>query len=190
MTSSASVPDSVATAARADTLRFLLEHGADTIDHPGGKLFDHLLRTAVTLAEWGAPDELVAAGLSHAVYGTDGFPVALTSVEGRAQVTALLGAPAEAIVYTYCASERAVTWKAPVDGGPVPYRDRFTGETRTLNAAEASEYWTLTAANELDLVDRFPGLAEHVLGPLEHNVAFLPEPGRQAVADARVRHPR
>lgn len=188
MSTSTRIPDSVATAARADTLRFLLDHGADTIDHPGGKLFDHLLRTAVTLAEWGASDELVAAGLGHAVYGTDGFPVALLTLEGRAQITALLGAPAEAIVYTYCASDRAVTWKAPADGSEVPYRNRFTGETRALSATEASEYWTLSAANELDLVERAQSAAM-VLPALERNMAFLPEAGRHAVAAARERHP-
>src|SRR5690606_16949009 len=90
---------SVAGAARPAVLRFLRDQGTDTIDHPGGKLFDRLFRTAVTLAEWRVPDPLVAAGLVHAVYGTDGFPVALRPIDARDEVRALIGDEAEQIVY-------------------------------------------------------------------------------------------
>ena len=188
MTSDARVADAVSAAARPATLRFLLDHGADTIDHPGGKLFDHLLRTAVTLAEWGAADDLVAAGLCHAVYGTDGFRVALRDLEERALVRDLLGDRAEAIVYVYAASDRSVTWDAPGDAAAVPYLDRFTGEARALDAGEAADYWTLTAANELDLVDRIPG-ADVIIGPLERHARWLSPEGQEAVAAARARYP-
>jgi len=179
---------SVAGAARPAVLRFLLDQGTDAIDHPGGKLFDHLLRTAVTLAGWQAPDALVAAGLVHAVYGTDGFPVALRAIDARDEVRSLIGDEAEQIVYTYAASDRSLTWSPDADPGRVPYRDRFTGEERVLSAGEAIEYWTLTAANELDLLDRIPG-AEVIIGPLEHNVVSLVPAGRDAVVAARARYP-
>jgi hypothetical protein len=188
MSGDARVAEAVAAAARPATLRFLLDHGADTIDHPGGKLFDHLLRTAVTLADWGASDDLVAAGLCHAVYGTDGFRVALRGLDERGLVQAMVGDTAEAIVYAYAASDRSVTWDAVGDAPAVPYLDRFTGEHRTLSAAEAADYWTLTAANELDLVDRIPG-AEVVIGPLERNTRWLSPRGQVAVIAARARYP-
>jgi len=178
----------VAGAARPAVLRFLLERGTDTIDHPGGKLFDHLFRTAVTLAEWDAPDDLVAAGLLHAVYGTDGFPVALRPIDERDAVRDLIGAEAEAIVHTYAASDRSLTWSPDADPDRVPYRDRFTGEERVLSPREATEYWTLTAANELDLLDRIRG-AEVIIAPLEHNVRSIVPRGAEAVAAARVRYP-
>lgn len=181
-------PSVLAAAARPATLRFLLDHGADDLEHPGGTLFAHLLRTAVVLADWGAPEDLVAAGLSHALYGTDGFPVAICDLERRPEVQAMLGERAEAILYTYAASDRSVTWDAPADPAAVPYRDRFTGEHRSLSAAEASAYWTLTAANELDLLDRIPG-AEVVLGPLERHRVWLSPRGRDAVVAARERYP-
>jgi hypothetical protein len=178
----------VAGAARPTVLRFLLDQGTDTIDHPGGKLFDHLFRTAVTLAEWRVPDALVVAGLVHAVYGTDGFPVALRPIEQRAEVRGLIGDDAEQIVYTYAASDRSVTWSPAADPQRLPYRDRFTGEERTLSPGEATEYWTLTAANELDLLDRIRG-AEVIIAPLEHNLTSLPPAGRDAVVAARGRYP-
>lgn len=178
----------VAGAARPAVLRFLLDQGTDTIDHPGGRLFDHLVRTAVTLADWQVPDALVAAGLVHAVYGTDGFPVALRPIDARDEVRALIGAEAEQIVYTYAASDRSLTWSPEADPQRVPYRDRFTGEERVLSAGEAAEYWTLTAANELDLLDRITG-AEVIIAPLEHNVTSLVPAGRDAVVAARTRYP-
>lgn len=183
------VAAAVAAGVRPDALRFLLDRGTEAIDHPGGTLFDHLLRTAVTLAEWDVPEALVAAGLCHAVYGTDGFEVALCTTEQRADVRALIGERAETVVYTYAASDRSVTWSPDADPAHLPYRDRFTGEERTLDPAEATEYWTLTAANELDLLDRIAG-AEVIIAPLEHNVASIAPRGREAVAAARARYPR
>lgn len=191
MSSATRVPDAVVSAARPAILRFLLDHGADEIDHPGGTLFDHLLRTAVALAEWGADPDLVTAGLAHAVYGTDGFPTPLATLDQRDEVRAMLGTRAEAIVYRYAASDRSVTWDGPEAADPtggVPYRDRFTGEAGTLGSAEAADYWTLTAANELDLLDRIRG-AEVIIAPLERNRVFLPAGGQSAVRSARERYP-
>ena len=182
------IAEAVAAGARPAALRFLLDQGTDAIEHPGGRLFDHLLRTAVTLADWGTPHDLVTAGLGHAVYGTDGFPVALVTPGQRDEVRSVLGERAEAIVYTYAAADRAVTWDPAADPARVPYRDRFTGDARVLDAAEAVEYWTLTAANELDLLDRIPG-AEVVLAPLEQHVDWLPPRGRDAVVAGRGRYP-
>jgi hypothetical protein len=191
MPSATRVPDAVAGAARPAILRFLLDHGADEIDHPGGKLFDHLLRTAVTLAEWEAAPDLVTAGLCHAVYGTDGFRVPLATLEQREVVRTMIGARAEAIVYCYAASDRSVTWDAAEAAdlaAGVPYRDRFTGADAPLGPDDASDYWTLTAANELDLLDRIRG-AEVIIAPLERNQVFLSSSGRRAVENARERYP-
>jgi hypothetical protein len=182
------VPAAVAFAASPTILRYLLDRGADDIDHPGGTLFEHVLRTAVTLAEWEASADLVSAGICHAAYGTDGFPVSLSGLDQRGIVRVMLGDRAESIVYLYAASDRAVTWGASPSAGRVPYRDRFTGERRMLSTTEASAYWTLTAANELDLLDRIPD-PESILGPLERNREMLLEPAGYAVAAARDRHP-
>ena len=68
---------------------FLLERGAGRLQHPGGTLYEHVTRVAALLAEWGASEEVQAAGLCHACYGTAGFPHALlslaTSRRGRSQ---------------------------------------------------------------------------------------------------------
>jgi hypothetical protein len=153
---------------------FLEERGADTLEHPGGTLLAHLRRTAATLERWGAPDALVLAGLAHATYGTDGFPPALATLDERPLVQELLGGEAEAIVYEYAASDRAVTWPA-IEAAQVAYRDRFTDETRTIEGDALRAYWTLSVANELDLVDLLhdPGF---ILPLLRRATHLLPEP--------------
>jgi hypothetical protein len=171
----------VAALVRPEVGQFLLDRGAATIDHPGGKLFDHLVRTAATLVEWGVSVDLVAAGLCHAMYGTDGFATGLASLDERDTVRGLVGDEAEAIVYCYAASDRRVTWPVIGRGVAAPYRDRFTDERRTLSPAEGAAYWTLTTANELDLIGRMPG-AEGILPQLQRGTGLLSPVARQAIA--------
>ena len=62
---------------------FLLDHGAGQLPHPGGTLYEHLVRVAALLAEWGAGEDLQVAGLCHAGYGTDGYPHPLLGLDER-----------------------------------------------------------------------------------------------------------
>ncbi|MCU1374628.1 MAG: hypothetical protein JWO68_1914 [Actinomycetia bacterium] len=151
---------------------FLSARGAADVAHPGGTLLAHLRRTAALLESWDVRPALVTAGLGHAVYGTDSFPVVLATLDEREAVRAVLGDEAEAIVYRYAASDRPVTWDA-IDRPAVPYRDRFTGETTTLEGAELADYWTLSTANELDLVERVPD-GPSVLPLLRRGAYLLP----------------
>lgn len=56
-----------------DVKTWLREHGAATIDHPGGTLYAHLGRVHDRLGALGHGPDVRLAGLTHAVYGTDGF---------------------------------------------------------------------------------------------------------------------
>ena len=154
-------------------IAFLEARGAATLEHPGGTLLAHLQRTAATLERWGAAPELVVAGLAHATYGTDGFPPALAPLDERHLVRQVLGSTAEEIVYRYCASDRGVTWGHLADD-QVPYRDRFTGEECAVGGDDLRAYWTLTTANELDLVPRLPG-GEGMVPLLSQGSHLLPE---------------
>jgi hypothetical protein len=159
---------------------FLAARGARTIEHPGGTLLAHLERTAAMLASWGEPPQVVLAGLAHATYGTDGFPQALASLEERPLLRDLIGEGAEAIVYRYCASARGATWPH-VDEPSAPYRDRFTGLDTTIDGDDLRAYWTISVANELDLVDRLPDGAP-VLPLLRRGLHLLPEGAHRALA--------
>jgi hypothetical protein len=160
-------------------VEFLASRGARTLEHPGGTLLAHLERTASVLEAWGEPPAVVLAGLAHATYGTDGFPTGLATLEERPVVRELVGEEAEAIVYRYAASDRAVTWPH-VDEVAAPYRDRFTGEDGTIDGDDLRTYWTITAANELDLVDRLPH-GDYVLPYLRHGLHLLPGGARRAL---------
>ncbi|SFU09423.1 hypothetical protein SAMN05660657_05620 [Geodermatophilus amargosae] len=77
------VPTGQDSAAEAELADLLRARGADTIDHPGGTLGTHLERVQRRLAGLGAPPVLQLAGRAHAVYGTDGFDVALLTLGKR-----------------------------------------------------------------------------------------------------------
>jgi catechol 2,3-dioxygenase-like lactoylglutathione lyase family enzyme len=131
--------------------RFLLEHGAAGIEHPGGMLLTHLRRVADQLSAWGAADEVVLAGLCHAAYGTDGFATALLPVSHRGELIEVIGAAAEQLVYVYGCCDRAATYPLLGRGAPVGFRDRFTGEVRDVDLAGVRAFLEITAANELDV---------------------------------------
>lgn len=134
----------------------LLERGADRLPHPGGTLYEHVTRVAVLLAEWGAEPEVQATGLCHACYGTDGYGPALLGLGERPVLRALVGDRAESLVYLYASCDRGAVWPALAKPGPVPFRDRFTGATRTPPEADIRAFLELTAANELDVIGHDP----------------------------------
>jgi pimeloyl-ACP methyl ester carboxylesterase len=138
-------------------LEFLRARGADRIAHPGGTLFEHLRRTARTLESWGASPALVAAGLCHAAYGTDGFPTALLPVHAREEATALIGPEAETIVYLYCSSDRGHGVFASREA--IDIRDRFTGARYVPSEPMLRAVVDLTCANELDVLGHADGMS-------------------------------
>ena len=156
--------------------QFLLDHGAGRLPHPGGTLYEHLIRVAELLAAWGASGELQVAGLCHACYGTDGFPQALLGLDERPVLSALAGDRAESLVYLYGSCDRAAVYPVLKQPGAVPFLDRFTGRTHTPPERDIRAFTELTAANELDVI--------------RHNAAMAAEHGaalRQLFADARHR---
>jgi hypothetical protein len=146
---------------------FLLERGAGRLTHPGGTLYEHVTRVAELLAEWGADKEVQVAGLCHACYGTDGYPCALAGLAERPVLRELIGARAESLVYLYASCDRAAVYPALARPGPVPFRDRFTGATRTPPERDVRMFLELTAANELDVIRRNAVMAA------EHGPALL-----------------
>ncbi|MEU5097736.1 DUF6817 domain-containing protein [Streptomyces sp. NPDC020996] len=137
----------------------LRELGAGDAAHPGGTLLVHLQRVREQLAAWGARPALQLAGLCHAFYGTDGFPVALLPLDRRAELTAVIGTEAEEIVYLYAACDRKATYPELADAGAA-FHDRFTGDARVPGPRRRRDFAELTAANELDLARVDPSFRE------------------------------
>ena len=150
----------------AKALTMLQDANAERIDHPGGTLLTHLKRVEALLASWEARPALRAAGLCHAFYGTDGFPVALLDLEHRADLVEAIGADAEAIVYFYASCDRKVSYRTLAEADGL-FLDRFVGATLQPNLDQRRDFAELTAANELDLAAISPDIrAEHGAGLL------------------------
>src|ERR687886_2611498 len=99
---------------------WLRERGADRVPHAGGSLYDHLGRVHDRLAALGLGADVRLAGLTHAAYGTDGFPACLLDVADRIVLRRLVGERAERMVYLYAACDRGRTWRGGGRGRPVP----------------------------------------------------------------------
>jgi hypothetical protein len=166
-------------------LALLRERGAAAIDHPGGTLLAHLVRTHELLSAWDAPQRVRRAGLCHAAYGTDGFPTPLLALDERARLAAAIGADAEQLVYVYCACARAATY-ARLAETPLRLSDRFTGDTRALGDRDAADFALLTIANELDVVRAGrvgPAVVAAVRELVRALARYAPDAGRVALAE-------
>ncbi|GAB3837564.1 DUF6817 domain-containing protein [Micromonospora andamanensis] len=131
--------------------------GAEQIAHPGGNLYAHLCRVSDRLAVLGCGGETQAAGLTHAVYGTDGFDLALLDRADRAVLRDLVGADAEELVYLYGACDRGRSWPELAQTGQV--FDRFAGRARTPKPAQLRSLMDLSIVNELDVIEHDPTVA-------------------------------
>ena len=136
---------------RERVAQFLHERGADQIDHLNGTLFDHLERTELLLRRWGCSEVVSIAGLSHAVYGTDGFPRALVALENRDVFTEAAGFHVEALVYLYASCDRGFVYPRLRNGVRMEFRDRFCGRTFLPAKPDLRDFVDLTLANEFDV---------------------------------------
>jgi hypothetical protein len=163
---------------------WLRRHGAEQIAHPGGNLYAHLCRVSERLAVLGCSSEVQAAGLTHAVYGTDGFDLALLDRADRAVLRDLVGADAEEIVYLYGACDRSRSWRELATTGQV--FDRFVRQVRTPNAAQLRSLMDLSIVNELDVIEHDPAVADrHGTYFRELFASWAPLASEQVIRDAQ-----
>ncbi|MFI5892706.1 DUF6817 domain-containing protein [Actinoplanes sp. NPDC051513] len=138
-------------------LRWLCARGAESIPHAGGSLYEHLGRVADRLAGHGASAAECLAALTHAAYGTDGFPTSLLGVAHRHVLRELIGAEAEELVYRYGGCDRGRTWRALPATGLI--WSRFTGHSESPAPGGVRAFADLSIVNELDVYERSPEIA-------------------------------
>lgn len=171
----------------ADATELLLAKRAGVIRHPGGTLLEHLHRVHALLDAWGARRTLRLAGLCHAFYGTDGFPVALGSIHRREELSVVIGTEAEDLVYLYASCDRARTYPSlhQPDGAMA---DRFTGKSSPASPSRRRDLAELTVANELDVMRAAALDSSQITGLLDLFVTWkslLSAPAFHAIEDAR-----
>ncbi|MBL7261918.1 DUF6817 domain-containing protein [Paractinoplanes lichenicola] len=143
---------------RADDARaWLRDRGAESIPHAGGSLYEHLDRVHARLATHELSEDERLAGLTHAAYGTDGFPVALLEVTERRRLREIIGPEAEALVYRYGGCDRDRTWRALPETQTV--WSRFTGHAESPTPAQVRAFADLSIVNELDVFERSAEIA-------------------------------
>ncbi len=170
--------------ALADVQAFLRECGAESIEHPGGTLYGHLVRVHDRLGGLGLAEPVRLAGLTHAVYGTDGFDVTLVDRDDRAAVRALVGDQAELIVYRYGGCDRARTWASLA--GAAEVWSRFEDRGERLGPDELRSFVDLSIVNELDVVEQSAAIAGQY-GDLfrARFTEWVPLASPQVIVDAR-----
>lgn len=136
----------------------LRERGAESIEHPGGTLYAHLIRVFERLAGHGASPELQHAALAHAAYGTDGFDVVLFDHRDRDPLRALVGPQSEALIHRYGGCDRSASWSGLAETGQV--RSRFDGQVETLDPLPLRDFVDLSMVNELDVMEQSAAMAE------------------------------
>ncbi|MBM7492109.1 hypothetical protein JOD64_003331 [Micromonospora luteifusca] len=163
---------------------WLRRQGAEQIAHPGGNLYAHLCRVRERLAVLGCGNEVQAAGLTHATYGTDGFDLVLLDRADRAVLRDLVGAEAEELVYLHGACDRDRSWPELAKTGQV--FDRFERQVRTPNAAQLRSLMDLSIVNELDVIEHDPAVADrHGAYFRELFASWAPLASEQVIRDAQ-----
>jgi hypothetical protein len=165
---------------------WLRERGADRLRHAGGSLYDHLGRVHDRLAALGLGADVRLAGLTHAAYGTDGFPACLLDVADRIVLRRLVGERAERLVYLYAACDRGRTWRGLGRTGLI--RSRFTGAVEAPPPDELRAFVDLSIVNELDVAERVAAVPDGDLRDLVASWAALASPAVLAEADRMLGH--
>jgi hypothetical protein len=125
--------------------------GAGEFGHFNGSLAAHLRGTEALLRAWGANESLCAAGLYHAVYGTDGYQPALMPLADRNVISTLIGPEAEALAYLYGACDRKDFYPRIGTGDQLMFADRFTNSKYAIERVQLAALCELTIANELEI---------------------------------------
>jgi hypothetical protein len=126
--------------------------GAGEFEHLNGSLEKHLHGTAGLLRQWGANEDLIDAGLFHAVYGTAGYAPSLAGLDFRKSIASLIGQRAEEMVYLYCACDRERYWPRIGTENQNKFSDRFMQTEYPISDEQVAAFCEMTLANELEII--------------------------------------
>jgi len=81
---------------------FLKESGADTLNHSGRTLFDHLVGVEQLLKKHGRSETEQRAGLFHSIYGTEYYTKSESLNIQRDKIRELIGEQSELLAFLFC----------------------------------------------------------------------------------------
>jgi hypothetical protein len=83
----------------SEAFTILKELGAGEFAHINGDLEAQLIGTHDLLRDWGNTEYVCAAGLYHAVYGTDGLQSGFVELCDRPLISSIIGPESEELVF-------------------------------------------------------------------------------------------
>lgn len=128
---------------------FLLKR-LEGVRHSGREFLEHLKGTHDILRDWGNPEHVCLAGLFHSVYGTQHFHHQSVDFKDRPVIRALIGQPAERLVYLFCVLDRP---KVFLDSDTIITRnfyDHHSHQMVEIDRQTRNELIEIEAANLLE----------------------------------------
>jgi hypothetical protein len=134
---------------------FLVGLGVEDVKHSNKSYLAHLIGVYRLMESHGCSEEACRAGMFHSVYGTQRFQGFTLPLERRGEVRELIGERAEHLAYVNCAMDRATFDRAVEQtAGPYLIRDRITGQTVELSAADFDDLCRVHLYDWLEQVPR------------------------------------
>lgn len=144
--------------------------------HSERSLYDHLLGTWTLLDRWDHPDTLCSAGLFHSIYGVQNRYVRADRFGRRDAIRAVIGEPAERLVYLFCSLPRG----------------SYLGERPgSINADEQRALIEIEVANLLEQTPRVPHFCAETRAQIIDRLAVaqaLMSPQARAASHLLARH--
>ena len=139
-------------------LRVLKASPAVEIWHKHGHFYSHLHDVWSMLCAWRQPRAIARLGLFHSAYSNSFVSMGLyDAATDRAQLTALIGAEAESLVWKFCVIDRQKFEDVIVESGAIPPAGLVVSHIRdphgakiTLSPAELAAFVIETVADYMD----------------------------------------
>jgi hypothetical protein len=148
---------------KSDYKSVLSSLGADSINHHGRMLTDHLIGTSQLLAKWGNPKEVIAVGAFHSIYGTEEFKNQAISLDRRSEIAQLIGDEAEHLVYLFSVANRRAFYEVTDGEAPFVKVPREGDRKIPISKAQYKALLELEAANIVDQALHHTGVPESVV---------------------------
>jgi hypothetical protein len=94
------------------------------------------------------------AGLFHSVYGTEMLSMRTLNLSRRDEVAALIGEPAETLVYLFCAGRRLSIYANVYHDEPYWIEFVESGDETSISSAQLADLLLLDVANTVEQVLR------------------------------------
>ncbi len=124
----------------------------NSISHMDRNLLTHFQGTYKLLKKWGNQESVCLAGLCHALYGTETFPVALVPLEKRQEIATLIGEQAEKLVYYYSIITRKYFTETLRNGDNLVIKSRLDGQNIPITELEFRQLLEIFLADRLEQI--------------------------------------